>query len=331
MNENMRTKKDILSTYVGLLKTQSGYDTNGNPVCMNVPLKYILYDVPLMNKDWLDYVVSLPYHSKEQEKAKSKTPRYYISGMFDMTEFNYGRFPIHDYPIKGSNLMTIDIDAKDNPDIDIWKIREEIFKLPYVFSCLKSVSGKGFYCIIPIEDTKYTKEYYNYIIRLWKQKYNITVDDNAASLIRARIISYNEDIDNWLKEEVEVWNIKYTEPIKKEESAKKEEHYSKYNNTDTTDWNYLTEKAMELVINDGYYVKGYNAWYHLACELKTFDRYDLFIKASNNVDYNDSIDKIKKKWDNAEPVNIDNDLIRKWCGMARNRIGKDWIKQCKNI
>ena len=55
----------------------------------------------------------------------------------------------------------------------------------------------------------------------------------------------------------------------------------------------------------------------------------LFIKASNNVDYNDSIDKIKKKWDNAEPVNIDNDLIRKWCGMARNRIGKDWIKQCK--
>ena len=88
---------------------------------------------------------------------------------------------------------------------------------------------------------------------------------------------------------------------------------------------------MELVINDGYYVKGYNAWYHLACELKAFDRYDLFIKASNNVDYNDSIDKIKKKWDNAEPVNIDNDLIRKWCGMARNRIGKDWIKQCKNI
>lgn len=324
----MRTKKDILSTYVATLKTETGYDSNGNPVGLNIPLKYVLYDLPLKSKDWLDYVASLPYHSKEQLKAKSKTPRYYISGIYDMNEFNYGRFPIHDYPTKASNLMTIDIDGKDNENIDIWSIRKDIFNLPYVFSCIKSVSRNGFYCIIPIEDTKYTKEYYNYIIKLWKQKFGINIDDNAASLVRARIISYDEDIESWIKDEVEVWKLKYIEPIKKQEVITKKENCSKYNNDNENgfDWNYLTEKAMELVIDDGYYVNGYNAWYHLACELKAFNRYDLFVKASNNIAYDDSIKVIDKKWNAAEAADIDESLIRKWCGMARNRIGKNWIK-----
>lgn len=328
----MRTKKEILSTYVATLKTETGYDDSGKPVGMNIPLKYILYDLPLQNKDWLDYVVSLPYHSKEQMKAKSKTPRYYISGIYDMNEFNYGRFPIHDYPKQASNLMTIDVDKKDNPDIDIWKIREEIFKLPYVFSCLKSSSGQGFYCIIPIEDTKYTKEYYNYIIRLWKHKFNITVDLNASSLVRARIISYNEDIDNWIKDSVEEWKLKYIEPVKTEEH-KSEIIYSKYERNKSDNWEELSHLAMKAVIDDGYFVNGYNAWYHLGCECKNFDDgEEMFIKASQNTNYNDDLSVIRKKWNSCTASGIDDDFIRKWCGMAKNRFGKEWIKTInKNI
>jgi len=327
---NKLDKYFILHKYCAVIKTSSGYDESGSPVGMNVPLKYILYDLPLMLKDWLLYVEGLEYHSPEQNEAKNKSPRYYISGMYDMNEFNYGRFPIHDYPIKESNLMCIDIDAKDNEDVDIWKLREEIFKLPYVFSCLKSVSGKGFYCIIPIENTRYTKEYYKYIARLWKKKFNINVDDNASSLVRARIISYNEDIDNWIKDQVDEWNLKYVE---KEEEIKESSGLYDYRLKNIRDdkWEEIAHKAMRMVINNGYFVNGYNAWFHLGCECRNFDDgEELFIKASKNVNYNDDINIILKKFNNCSPSGIDNDFIRKWCGMAKNRFGKDWIKMIDN-
>ena len=83
---------------------------------------------------------------------------------------------------------------------------------------------------------------------------------------------------------------------------------------------------MRKVIQGGYYVKGYNAWYHLGCECANFDDgKELFITASRNVDYNDDISVIESKWNKCTPSGIDNDFIRKWCGMAKNRFGKNWM------
>lgn len=324
--------KDILRTQVTVIKTANGYENNiwgnGNPVGMIVPLKYVLYDLQEICKDKVDYVRSFEYHSEGQKQAKNIVPRYYISGVFDLNEYSIGRFPIHDYPKVSSNLMTIDIDGKDNPDIDIWKIREDIFKLPYVFSCIKSISEQGYYCIIPIEDTKNTKEYYNYILRLWKSKFGINIDNNASSLIRARIITHDIELDKWIKKDnVQVWNLKYIEKpieIKEEEQT----HYNKYvdKQKDGLDWTFICHKAIELLINDGYYAHNYNSWYYLGCECANFDDgQKLFIKASQNGHYSDSIDVIMKRWKTCKPSGIDNDLIKKWCGMARNKYGKNWF------
>lgn len=327
----------ILSKQVTVIKTANGYENNdwghGSPVGMIIPLKHVLYDMQELLKEKVKNVRSLPYHSKEQYDAKQLMPRYYICGVFDLNEYKVGRFPIHDYPNVPSDLMTIDIDEKDNPNIDIWKIREEIFKLPYVFCCLKSISGHGFYCIIPIEDTHYTKEYYHYILRLWKQKYNINIDDNADTIIRARIVSYDEDIDKWVKnEDIQVWNLKYIE--RKEEIAVKQQEktYPKYERkTDGLDWNAITNKAMELLINDGYTVNNYYGWYHLGCELSNFENgYELFHKASMNYDNNQKDAAIMKRWKGCKPTGIDSSLIQKWCGMAKNKYGEKWFKKYIN-
>lgn len=325
----------ILNTYVAALKTATGYSkTSKKPVAMNVPLKYMLYDIPDACTDWLIKVRNMEYHSKEQAKAKDNTPRYYISGIYDMTEFEYGRFPVHDYPKVQSDLMVVECDEQDNEGIDIWKHRKDIFELPYVFSCIKSISGHGFYCIIPIEDTHYTKEYYKYISKLWKQKYGINLDEKASSLVRARIISYDEDRDSWIKKDsdIEVWNLKLVEEKKAEKKKELEINYSKYEkrnkDSESLDWEFITNKAMELLIRDGYNVKGYYAWYHLGTELANFDNgEELFRIASNNGSYDDTEKDIAKRWKSISPSGIDDNLIRKWCGMAKNKYGVEWMKK----
>lgn len=319
-------KEEILSKYVATIISKTGYTDKGKFVGSNITLYDALYTLPLKWKDRLEQVQSMEYHSKEQYDAKQQLPRYYISGIYDMNEYIY-RFPIHDYPKVQSDLMTIDIDAKDNPDIDIWKVREEIFKLPYVFSTLKSCSGKGFYCIIPIEDTKYTKEYYHYIIDLWKIKFNVNIDNKADTLIRARIISYNEDIDSWVKDEVSVWKLKKV--IKQEE--KKEYNglydYKPKSLINNSYWEEITHKCMNKLINDGYTVNDYYAWYWLGCELANFiDGYDMFYKSSKNFDNTQNDNYISKRYSGCKPSGINSNLIQKWCGMAKNKYGKNWIK-----
>lgn len=316
----MRTihTNDIENTYVAAIPFENSY--NGT----NAPLKYLLNDLVEEWKERLTSCKSLEYHSNEQKGAKSRLPRFYISGAYDFSVTD--RFPIYNKPIKKSNLMTIDVDEQDN-NIDIWKIRDEIFNLPYVYSCLKSVSGHGFYVIIPILDTDFTKEYYNYICDLWKQKYGIVCDKQASSLVRARIISYDEDSQKYIKKdtEINVWELKKKQKKECIEEYK-QEVFSKYETT-TRNFDKLIPKIMEALINDGYCVNSYGAWWYIGCELANFDNGEqLFIKLSqNNTKYNDSIKTILNKWKQCSPTGITDELRRKWMGMAKNKYGEQWM------
>jgi len=324
------TVKEILSTKVTLLNKENGYDKIGEVV----PLVAAIYSLPNMLKQKFIDILNMEYHSNEQKEAKRNIPRYYISGEYKLDDWkNGGRFPIYGHPFVGSNLMTIDIDAKDNTHVDILEIRKKIFNLPYVFSCLKSVSGKGFYCIIPIEDTLSTKEYYNYIVELWKQQFDINIDTNAASLVRARICSFDEEFEQWIKKDpVKIWKLKKI--VKEEpEVITPEIVYPKYEpKSDELNWDFITNKAMELVINNGYKIESYGAWYHLGCELKNFQNGEqMFIEVSkNNPKYNDSISVILKKYNSCKPTGLNDNLRKKWIGMANNRFGKKWFVKYLN-
>lgn len=321
-NKTINTK-EIEEKRMATIRTASDYTG------MNVPLRYILYDLTDMLRDELKAVRDMPYHTPEQKQAKNNLPRYYVSG-----EYNFSKtgdrynFPIKDKPIVASNLMIVELDEHDNDTTDIWAVRKDIFELPYVYCCLKSVSGHGYYCIIPIEDTQYTKQYYNYIADLWEQKYNVKADRNADTLVRARILSFDDERDEWIKKDtdIKIWRLKR---IEKDDTRPevKIERPQKYIREQKGDWEMITNKAMELLINDGYYAKSYNAWFHLGAELKNFDNgWDLFYKSStNNTKYNDDFKTIKKKWDGITPSGITDDLIKKWCGMAKKQFGEKWF------
>lgn len=318
--------KDILNTKVTVINKQNGYDKVGEVLELSYPLLYLPEKVL---KDKLIAAQQMEYQSEEQKQLKGNTPRYYISGIFELEEWKQGgKFPIYGKPITGSNLMTIDIDGKDNTHLDLFEIRKKIFNLPYVFSCLKSFSGKGYYCIIPIEDTMKTKEYYKYIVKLWKQQFDINCDENSSSLIRARVCSYDEDMVQWIKKgDVQIWNLEYIEKPE-EQPIEVEVQYPKYTNNkqDGLDWNFITHKAIELLIADGYHVESYNQWYYLGCALKNFpDGEQLFIQASQNPKYTDSISNIIKRYNRCTADGLPENTIVKYCGMARNRYGDKWF------
>ena len=77
------------------------------------------------------------------KKAKMKLPLYTVSGLFDGS--NDASI------IKHSGLICIDIDKKDNPELeDFDDMKELISAVPCVAYCGLSVSAQGYFCIIPI-------------------------------------------------------------------------------------------------------------------------------------------------------------------------------------
>jgi len=93
-----------------------------------------------------------------RNRLKAKLPAFTVSGIFDGNSDSS--------IIEHSGLIAIDFDQKDNADIKGFdKLKELISTVPYVAYCAHSVSGKGYFCIIPIACSLY--EHCTGILPLW--------------------------------------------------------------------------------------------------------------------------------------------------------------------
>ena len=270
----------------------------------------------------IDTLRSMEYHSKEQKQFKEQFPCWFTGGLFPI-----GKTKDEDI-IEYSNVLAIDIDKCDNLDLDINDIKYKLFNLPYVFLVSKSISGEGIYVMVLLEDGRYTTEYYHYLVRLWKQMFNIVIDDKCTNIGRKRFISYDDDI--MIKEDdidIKEWKLRYKEPVvetKKPsllELGNQQKQYS------------LVRKAIWYLLDNGYSIdnintnNAYAVWYHVGCEFRHFeDGEEMFIKFSNNTSkYKDSITKILSKWKQTKTENTIDDVSRKWCGICKNKLGVNWI------
>ena len=84
------------------------------------------------------------HQSNEYKNIKSYIPCVTPSGVFTYADNNSLILP--------SNLLVLDIDDLYNVDID--KVKRNIFSLPYVYSVSSSLSGNGLWVIIPIDPNK---------------------------------------------------------------------------------------------------------------------------------------------------------------------------------
>ena len=294
----------------------------------------VLTTTPLRYKDYIQQLRSLPYHSDEQKAAKSKLPCFVISGTFPMRDIKANKIKTH------NNLLTIDIDKCDNPDIDLMgEMRDKLFKLPYVYSCLKSVSGEGLFLIIPIKDDTRVKSYVKQIAELFKYEYGIVIDSKCHDINRKRIISYDEDYKRYIKTDcdIEEWNTEYVEiPIDFLESSKPFVIRPPRKPQEQFGDDTLTRKTIEYLINvkrlsvDDFNVeKGFGFWINMASRLKAQPNgKELFRTLSNNTSsYKDNDKLIDSVYDKADVcTDTVDEYNRFWYGTAKRLLGSEWYK-----
>lgn len=314
---------DILNKQHTLLYTASGY-TNGQYKQITETLHHLLIEIPDMIKDKIFDLRRLGYGTDAYKEQKKLYPNWIVSGTYPFKQIN------DNSTVEWSNIIAIDIDKSDNEKIDLEAIRKQIFELPYVFAVLKSISGLGLYALVLVEDGRYTKEYYKYISKLWNQKYGLSIDTQCNNISRKRFIGYDEDALKWIKpDETEIteWKLKYIEP---KEQPKKQSILHSNRASD----NSLIRKAIWKLLYRGYSIDNmsvqyhYGTWYHIACDFHHFeDGLEMFIKFSQNSSkYNDSLHDITKKYNNGRIENQIEDVGKKWCGIAKNILGKEWWK-----
>ena len=322
---------DILKKKVTVLPNVSGWTYHQELYDYTqtiMTVEDILFVLSKKYKEQIDVLREIEYDSKEQLKKKDECPSWFVGGTFPMMKTC--DVDILEY----SNLLAIDIDLKENKELDFEDAKRKLIELPYVILVSKSIRGKGIYALILVEDGKLTKEYYKYISKLWKQKYGYITDGQCTNIGRKRFLSYD---DNMIIKEKDVdivpWKLFN---IETNINTKTESTLYSYRPLTVIGDNYeFTRKAVWYLLDKGYSIDDingtnqYSIWYHIGCDFRHFtDGEEMFIRFSNNtLKYKDNIQTILKKWKNTKEEQPFEEISRKWCGICKNKYGKYWYKE----
>ena len=171
-------KKEPLDVVVSMYSGSA--DNIGTDVCLK---DFLLTD---KHKDIVE-LIRTGKTSEERKEIKSKLshkiPCVTISGKFSKR----GK----DYLLSSSGLMAIDIDLKDNKDI-INQVPVILKTLPYVTYYGKSISGDGYFAVVPIENPNHLKQHF-YAIEEEMLSLGIVVDKACKDITRLRYASYDEN------------------------------------------------------------------------------------------------------------------------------------------
>lgn len=128
---------------------------------------------------------STPDERHEYKKTKvHEIPAITISGLFNVRESKGLVSP--------SGLMCIDIDHKDNTPEIMAKVPSILKSLPYVCYSAKSISGDGYFAIVPIENPYHFRQHY-FALEEEMKSYGITIDKSCKDITRLRFATYDNE------------------------------------------------------------------------------------------------------------------------------------------
>jgi len=187
-------------------------------------------------------------NDEKKYRLKAKLPAFTVSGIFDgNTDSSI---------IEHSGLIAIDFDQKDNVDVKGFdKLKELISTVPYVAYCAHSISGKGYYCIIPIGYTKLHRAHFTSLVRAFS-RCGLTVDKSGINEGRKRFVTFDNE------PYINVNAIPYTHYVEAE--CKRVASQRTANEDDLKMVTNLSELAEERGID---ITGNYEQWFSIACAL----------------------------------------------------------------
>lgn len=173
----------------------------------------------IKNEKYKEKVLTARTLPKEQkDKIKQQLPCITPSGLFS------GKHA--DTIIRHSGFISFDVDAKDNPGLDMSEAKIIIAQnIPEVCYCGYSFSGAGLWGLIKIANPAKHKEYYSAIIQAVKI-FSVQLDASCSNINRLRVYSY--DPEPYINLNAPVW-YEYFEPTKPKPLILKPEPNARYN------------------------------------------------------------------------------------------------------
>jgi hypothetical protein len=189
---------------------------------------------------------------KIRDKLKSKLPAITPSGLFSKRNSNS--------LIKHSGFIQIDIDFKDNIHITNYSnLKKQIRNIREIAYCGLSVSGKGYWGLIPISEPRKHKQHFEALFLKFKSL-GVIIDKSCKDISRLR--GYSFDNDAYFNHSATKFNL----VLKKENNRIKPNNYFKTNNSESTrnsvekNINALQEKRIDIAID-------YETWFSIGCSI----------------------------------------------------------------
>lgn len=141
---------------------------------------------------------------EERARLKKQIPAFTPSGLF--AHRSKGGLIAH------TGLIALDIDAKDNADrlSNYGELKSELAKLPFVAYVGQSVSGTGYFVLIPIKDPTRHKQHFQ-ALEIAFANAGLIVDAACSDVTRLRFWSY--DPDAYFNHFAKAWQSEYEPPV----------------------------------------------------------------------------------------------------------------------
>jgi hypothetical protein len=143
--------------------------------------------------------------AEEKKRIKLSLPQATISGIFSPTR-KAENLQAH------SGLVCIDFDAKDNTTFPQWnELKKVMARFREVSYCSKSVSGNGYFAIIPIKYPKYHGQHFEAIRRDFL-KLGLKADIACKDVCRLRCMTYDDA--PYINVNATTYTARYIEPMR---------------------------------------------------------------------------------------------------------------------
>lgn len=291
-------KKEPLDVIVSCYSGKK--DNIGNKVCLK---DIILCDKYKTMVEQIRSGATVEERHDIKKQLSDNIPAITISGTFSQRSTKFLE--------KYSGLIAIDIDYKDNVEI-MPQVREILSNLEYVAYCGKSISGDGYFAIIPIENPLHFKQHF-YALEEEMATYGIVIDKSCKDITRLRYVSYDENHYYNPNANTYYWE-KEENKSKPQSTATKIKSKKEYTRTSTMNDKEIVENELEFLRTQSISLPDdYQTWFTMGMSLNSafgeegrtyFHKFSSLSDKYNEEDCNKQYDSIISNYGTTSDVKL---------------------------